>query len=534
MMKNKSRKKDNFWFIYALLCSFLAVLIISVTVFLYDYVKVFEESRPEHAVRKYAESLSAEEIAEEFDAEYSGFEKSGALTDVIKKILSENEITYSEVISDASENVFDLYCDGKLMTVTLVEGEEIKYGFSGYSIGEKTVYESALEPYLSSLTVIVPETAALYINEIKVPKEYINGEKFADATVTEFERGEEFRLALVSYEIDGLLGEYDVRAVDENGEIILENQSLGVYTSVSSAAESVFKVTAPKNASLTVNGIEVAEKYIKETVPATDANIFESETAPEIALYEIVGLRYKPTVTAVLNGNELPSLIDGEGNVTFEYPDSYKASFSVRAPLGVTVLCNGKPLGEEYLAADGEGIYGLPESVSKYAKPDVSYVTYTVGGFYGTPKFATEDGNVSETVDGVQSFFKAPNSDTQEIIRNKAQDFTELFMKYSYEGTDFTKANLAAVLEHVKADSSAYKIIEVSYESMRYNSNFKVDKLETEIYDFIEYADGCYGVSVDFDSHGMYAKFEKVAVGTYRMIWIVEDGKWLLAEFIFS
>lgn len=541
-MKKTAQKKQTgiFWYAYAFLCVVLAITIFTVTSLLHDYIEAFENFRPEHTVEEYIKTLTEAEITKLVSPKVaelsSSFNSDSAVSDAVKEMLAENELSIVESVSEGDSPAFDVYCGEKLCTVTLVQCSGGKYGFTNYTVASAEIAEDWVTSRLTTVSVIAPMGCEVILNDWQVDDSYVVGTAEAGKNVTEFERDDSFGYELEIYEIADIFGKAEVRALNENGEIELNSPAEGVYTSDYAAVDSAFTVLAPVGAVVTLNGVTVSDTYITNVVTAPDAKAYETESAPKCAVYTIKGLRNVPTVEVTIDGGELgeliPVTVDG-CDVAYTYPEAYKRSYTVHVPEGLTLYCNGVEVDETNIASD-DGEYSVPDAVKKYVKTEKTCIEYVIDGLYEEPEFTSSDENcVIDVANGILTFYPAPTEKEMETLYDEALNFTELYIKYSYEGTKYTEANYNAVIEHVKKGSDAYDIIEVSYSSMIYNSNFKVDKLETEIYDMVKYADNCYGVKVDFDSHGTYYKYEKVSVGTYTMIWIVSGGDWQLAYFKF-
>ncbi len=536
-MKNENKKPSIFWTAYTVLCIVIVLLIAIATVFFYDFIDAFEQYRPENAVEAYINGLSESEISrlasDKLSDLASGYEAMNAVRDEVYKMLDGGSISYVESSNEGGVCVFDLYCRELFCSVTVTESSGGKYGFSDYTVTNTEIADEWITSRLTTVTAVIPADAELILNDWSIDGVYVVSTMDATDTVSEFELGDSFGYDLAVYEIPNVFGGVSCRALDINGEIELSNPTFGVYTSGYTPVDSLFTVVAPEGAAVTLNGITVSDSYNTGDVIAPDATPYEAQTAPKCTVYSIKGLRNTPVVTVTLDGETLSPVTADSYDAAYTYPDSYKSSYTVRLPEDLALYCNGVIV-DETMIVSRDGEYSVPKAVERYVKEEKSSVEYVVDGLYGEPNFTSSDENcVTEEADGIYTFYPAPDEDEIERLYSEAQNFTELYIKYSYEGTDYTKANYDAVIAHVKNGSDAYDIIEVSYNSMIYNSNFKVDKLETEIYDMVKYADNCYGVKVDFDSHGKYYIYEKVAVGTYTMIWIVSDGEWQLAYFKF-
>lgn len=539
-MIGKKKKLDTFWRSYIILCAVLVLLIISLTLFFYDFIKAFETGRPEYAVKEYVASVTDEEIvnavAEFLDGKLSGYESEDTVLTEVTSAMQKYELSYVRAFSDKTEDIpaYDVYCGEKLLSLTLAVTDGGKYGFDNYTVVGVSVADEWIDARKNTVSIIAPSVAELTLNGKSVGADKLVGD-FIPETVSEFEVGS-FELNM--YEISDVFGEISAYATLDGVKLPLDNPSKGVYSYVYDAVESLYTVIAPEKAEVTLNGIKLTDEYVTGMAIPTDAHRFEAETDVRCRVYCVKGLRLVPTVSATLDGETLVCEENELYDSAFVYPDSYKRSYTASVPAGATLYCNGVKVGEEYSAGKSDR-YPVPDSAKKYASPSEYGVKYTVSGLYGEPVFTTkyDDGTacVGFENDGVSFFYPDANEAEKKKLEENALLFTQLYIKYSYEGTDYTEANYNAVIEHVKNGSDAYNIMKSSYSSMIYNSNFKVDKLDVEMYDTVKYSNDCYGIKVNFDSHGKYYKYEKVAVGTYTMIWTVEEnGKWLLVDFAFS
>ncbi len=538
-MKNKSKKPSVFWRSYIILCGVLLIFVVAFVAFFYDFIKAFEVGRPEYAVREYVENITSDdviaELTEFLDGKLSGYEAENAISTEVTSAMQKYELSYVRAFSDNTDDIpkYDVYCGEKILSLTLSVTDGGKYGFDNYLVTGVSIAEDWVTARLNTVSVIIPSAAKLTLNGKNVPADAVSFE-FADESVSEFE-ADSFKLSM--YEIADVFGDITASAVLDGENLPLDNPSTGVYSSVYDSFDSVYTVIAPQNAVVTLNGITLSDAYVTGIAIPTDAHLFESETDVLCSVYCINGLHFVPTVTAELAGEMLEA---DETNLLYDsaflYPDSYKKSYTAVVPSGATLYCNGVLVGEEYLDA-GSTLYSVPEAAKKYAAATEYGVSYTVTGLYGEPEFTAYNGDeacVGGEDDGVKLFYPDASASVKKELEENATLFTQLYVKYTYEGTKHTEKNYNAVVEHIKEGSAAYKTLESSYKAMIYNSNFKVDKLEIKLYDTVKYSSSCYGIKVDFDSHGKYYKYEKVAVGTYTMIWIVKNGTWELVDFIFS
>lgn len=538
-MIGKKKKLDAFWRSYIILCVVLVFIVVALTLFFYDFIKAFETGRPEYAVKQYVESVTDTEIIsavnEFLDGKLSGYEAENTVSAEVTSAMQKYELSYVRAFSDSADEIpaYDVYCGDKLLSLALAVTDGGKYGFDNYAVVGVSVADEWINARKNTVSMIAPSEAELTLNGKSVGADKLVGD-FIPETVSEFESGS-FKLNM--YEIADVFGEISAYATLDGEKLPLDNPSKGVYSSVYDAVDSLYTVIAPENAEVMLNGIKLTDEYVTGVAIPTDAHFFEADTDVRCRVYCVKGLRLVPTVSATLDGEALACEENGLYDSSFAYPDSYKHSYTASIPAGATLYCNGVKVGEEYSVGKSDK-YPIPDAAKKYSSPSEYGVKYTVTGLYGEPEFTAKYENGTACVgfksDGVSFFYPDANEAEKKKLEENALIFTQLYIKYSYEGTDYTEANYNAVIAHVKNGSEAYKIMKSSFSSMIYNSNFKVDKLEVEMYDTVKYSNDCYGIKVNFDSHGKYYKYEKVAVGTYTMIWTVENGEWLLVDFVFS
>lgn len=538
-MISKKKKLDAFWRSYIILCVVLVFIVVALTLFFYDFIKAFETGRPEYAVKQYVESVTDTEIIsavnEFLDGKLSGYEAENTVSSEVTSAMQKYELSYVRAFSDSADEIpaYDVYCGEKLLSLTLAVTDGGKYGFDNYAVVGVSVADEWIDARKNTVSMIAPSTAELTLNGKSVGADKLVGD-FVPETVSEFESGS-FKLNM--YEIADVFGEISAYATLDGEKLPLDNPSKGVYSSVYDAVDSLYTVIAPEKAEVMLNGIKLTDEYVTGVAIPTDAHFFEANTDVRCRVYCVKGLRLVPTVSATLDGEALVCEASDLYDSSFAYPDSYKHSYTASIPAGATLYCNGVKVGEEYSVGKSDK-YPIPDAAKKYSSPSEYGVKYTVTGLYCEPEFTAKYENGTSCVgfesDGVSFFYPDANEAEKKKLEENALIFTQLYIKYSYEGTDYTEANYNAVIAHVKNGSEAYKIMKSSFSSMIYNSNFKVDKLEVEMYDTVKYSNDCYGIKVNFDSHGKYYKYEKVAVGTYTMIWTVENGEWLLVDFVFS
>lgn len=528
-MEKKTSKKSRFYICYAVFCAVLVFTMSCGIGIFYDFIREYEQSLPEHIAESYIDSLDGAKFSDivtpEIASRASGFETDDSIGTMLADAIGEG-VTFAECIGEDNP-AYDVYCGGRFMKLTLTKTSGGKYGFSRYTIASTEIYPEWIENRFSTITVIIPEDASLSLNGKPVSSEYLTEERYESASLTAFDR---VNSSLAAYKITDIFGNADVSG-EYHGES-LSMTKLGensYYSDFDISSRFDYTVKAPTDAKVTLNGITVTSDYITGSEEKTSICSEFDKATPKLSLYAIPGLLDIPEVDVTLDGSVLSPIESDGTHSSYDYPDSYKRSYTVRVPRGMTLFCNGIEVGHEYVTEENVA-YDKPTSavgISVSARYDV----YTVGLFCD-PEFKVSGENAAVEADGFNfMFFPVPSSSESKEIHNMAQIFTELFVKYSYEGSKYVRSNYDNCMKYVLSGSDADALITATLTSMIYNSNFKVDKLETKIYGLVKYSDDCISVKVDFESHGKYYRYEKSADGTYTMLWIKRGGTWRLAGF---
>lgn len=528
--RRKKRVKDGFYKYYAIFCAALAVLIsVGIAVF-YDFIRTYESSLPEHVAERYVKSLDGETfsalISDRMGEIGSGFETESAVGSTLADAMADG-VTFTEAIG-GSLPVYDVFCGGKLMKITLTPTEKLRYGFSRYEVDGVEIYDEWITSRVSDITVIVPSRAYVNVNGTPVSIDYLTGKEYESASLSVFERDLD---KLAEYRIPNVFGTVSVTA-DYDGEPLIISVLGGntFYSDFDTASRFDYTVKAPADAVVTVNGVDAAEEFVTSTEYVTGVfSEFEPESSPTVNVYTIPSLMSAPDVSVTLAGEVLTPVSSDSSHSEYAYSESYRRQYTVRVPRGITLYCNGIEVADKYKLADGGGTYSLPTKVSG-AVASEKYETYVIG-LYDDPEFTTSAVCAAEHDGYNYTFYAPPKSSEEKDIRALSEQFTKLFVKYSYEGTQYTQQNYDNVMTLIMKGSPADTLITTTLNAYIYNSHFTVDKLVYDIRDIARYSDNCISVKIDFDSHGTYYKYEKSGAGTYSLVWVKTGDVWRVAEF---
>ena len=298
--KKRASKFGRFLLIYSAV--FLVLLAIGLT-FFWKYIAAYEISRPEHVIDDFILSMENEDGTDTLRALFkvSEFEDKDAVFDKISGTYFKGQnCTYRKMPGEYTENspVYIVRSGtADLFKVKLNPKGENAAGF-GFQLWEVSSLE-LVEGSTRTITIEVPSDAAIKVNDIEVPETYITNNQVEYDKNAEENRfnADSYR---VLYAIDGIYDKVTVSAVDAKGtELTSEyaDDSKFVYD----ANRMTIKVTAPSDAIVTINGIELEKEDVKEKLLPEDLFMGlekYAESVPDYVIYEVVGLLESPEITA--------------------------------------------------------------------------------------------------------------------------------------------------------------------------------------------------------------------------------------------
>lgn len=241
-----------------------------------------------------------------------------------EEYITENGISYSgkTVVPEGTE--CDIYKIEGLCLVPAISAKDSSENLSLNIIGGKADWFSE---DINSFVITAPSDASIIINGAS-PSSSLAGKGELTEALSEFEKnlGDTLPKAL-SYRVYGSYGESEI-SVSANGKALTGDCSedeKNVFYLYSDESKYNVKVTAPKNAAVYINGVEVTEKYTvgdgdyESLTPlkkySNDANALKG------VVYEVRGLICEPQITAKIDSNEISlcSLKKNELTLTAEF-----------------------------------------------------------------------------------------------------------------------------------------------------------------------------------------------------------------------
>ena len=527
----RKKKKNRFFIFYIVFCGVLAFAISCGVGIFYDFIREYENSLPEHVLEDYIGSLSGDELTSVASAVIeeaaSGFETVESYADTFKETVSQG-LTFTSIIGEDGETgTYDVYCDGKLMRVTLTVSYVGKYGFPHFAVCSAELYPEWVESRTMPVTVIVPDGASLYINGKPVGEEYMTGEKFESTSLSVFDRRDH---ALVTYEIENFFGTPSVSGEYKGEPLEVTELGEGAFCSdYDLDSRHDYTIKAPSGAVVTVGGITLGEEYVTgtEKVDALRTE-FEPDGTPELSLYRLEKLLGIPVIEVEFEGKLLSPVVSNENQSEYGHPDGYLKTYTIRVPQGMRLYCNGIEVGSGYTSGDGE-LYETPASALG-ANSTERFNIYSVALCHD-PTFTVPGIDVVAVNDTDYTFYPAPTNSQRSEVESAAVRFAERFIRYNLRGARELEVNYDACLDCALPKSEAYKIIRDTYNAVLYNNAYEITKLDTRAYDFVRYSDDCVTVKVDFESTGKRGRYAKDNNGTYSMVFVKSGGEWMLAGF---
>lgn len=204
-------------------------------------------------------------------------------------------------------------------------------------------------------------------------------------------------------------------------------------------------ITAPADATVTVNGIAVSESYLStEPVDGSYLPELEPNAAELLRRYEISGIYGTVEIGASsAEGEALEAETSDENGAVFGLAEG-SLSFRVCAPAGAVVSVNGVELDESYKTgetvtanymADYEGYGAAPELEvwevdGLHLEPEFS-VAASDGGEYGAPYIQ----------DGVRLYLPASDAELESAQKEYAEGFFKLYSAFESNLNDKIDTN---------------------------------------------------------------------------------------------
>lgn len=209
---------------------------------LWDFLKAYEESRPQTALDQFVQQLAAGDfngqsldVMDEIDHKIQSEEE---CRELIQNQLS-GEITYAKNVAACTEEkwVYVLRHGSKIVgNVSLIPRDKDRYGFSNWEISSGAADFSMLKG--EKLSVTVPSNFSVSVNGVTLDRSYITEDQIQYPELKEFY--DNYQLPyLVTYEAGPFLGDLKMEVTDSHGAAVSmdENTDLGQFLNNCTAEE---------------------------------------------------------------------------------------------------------------------------------------------------------------------------------------------------------------------------------------------------------------------------------------------------------
>lgn len=322
------KKKHNRLFWRSLLIysgSFMVLLLIGLFLF-WQYMRSYEQSRPENVMDEYIKTVDDEYMKQLFIStskiSATEFEDGDSLmAKYYFSYLEGKEYTYRKLSGEYTNEVPTYVIRTGTTDIAKVvltsKGENTAgYDFNLWEQPTVEIVDEILDVESKVISVTVPSDASVSINGLPVPETYITDDSVEYSGMENTDQIFDVRPVGKTYTIENIYEDISVSALSWNNEELHLKKEDDHYSVPLMIEETYsYAITAPAGAKVSVNDIELSDEYITDTdaVYPSLLGLSQFMTMPALCRYEIKGLYNAPTVEAVdENGNSL--LCDISGN----------------------------------------------------------------------------------------------------------------------------------------------------------------------------------------------------------------------------
>ncbi len=499
------RKKDNFWKIYGV-CTVLAViLLVCGFMVFHSYMEAYETSQPHTVVEEYLSSLKNEDvsamIASAVDKLELGYEKRedyethlAGSVDVSRLTYRKNMVHYS---TDAP--VFSLVSNNReIIRLKLKAGKNGSFGFGTWELDDAWIPIDGVTVNAKEYKVYVPHGSTLTVNGFTPDITSANIEYPMSSAL------EAMMLPTCDlYELGTMYNAPSLECLSDGKPCVFYERGSELFYFIDMSAPQNYKIQAPTDAEVYVNGILLDNSYLTESGKPYPTSPIEKDLAdiPTYGVYSTGELFTSPKVTAKLNGAELTANVT-DGVCDFTYPADKTYSITVKVPAGAKVTC------------DGADVSGFAEFSSESEWDDLFGDKYELpkSDVYRIKNLFSAEHTVTATLDGVELSIKKNDYGNAVVysanesavidsaVSEYAMNFAKAYFHYTSEGYRNINANLSDVLSYVTQGSDLYRRIRESKIGYDYvtpvtRSDYKV----FEISQMTRLDDGSCAVKIEFD-----------------------------------
>ncbi len=297
------KKKSHFLLGYLVfVVVFLALIAGGLTV-LWQRMDAYERSRPYRPMDQLMGATSASDWREKLS--------DAGVEDSFLDTLDFSDVSYTKKLGVYSDDrpVYSIRFGKKsMLTATLAQGDELRFGYHAWEIKDMTLVDSGL-------TVFAPEGATVTVRGQAVGPECLVQRNAQSVSPGMFEAGRTDIPGLTKYVLNRCFTAEDVAVTDADGNALAVGYQKGnayYYPPLTSG----YVIEAPSLLTVTVNGIVLTEENSEITnKPLEDFEGLDGSVpvSPADVRYVIDGLLARPVVSAVFSdGTELSPLEEAD------------------------------------------------------------------------------------------------------------------------------------------------------------------------------------------------------------------------------
>ena len=232
----RKKKKNSGRKTYFICLGIYVILLVVASCFglniVWQYADEYESSRVQNVVEEYVNHLSEnlwdDSIAETIANMPHEVQTDEECAEYVKEMLSSG-ISYRRSSSSEGGTVvnYELICNGNVFgKIGLVEDEsyadQVRFGMLPWKVLSEEFDFNAL---YTSVTVTVPQSYEVYLNDVKLGPEYIVEEGIKYDVLEEYYDQFEGLPTKVTYEFDNVIGTVDTKILDDNGDVFVIDET---------------------------------------------------------------------------------------------------------------------------------------------------------------------------------------------------------------------------------------------------------------------------------------------------------------------
>ena len=321
-----------------LLCSWAAILLVLgliVCAALYQYLGVYEKTRPELKMDELAAEMDAEDwlklVGDDLDFSLSEFEDPQQLyADYCASLDTAQPLNYrsEKRETDSDRAVFVLRCGASnLCTVELLPTEEkLPFGRHYWELGRVSSGDITKTLRSASVEITALPGQEICINDIPLSDAYRSGEPVEIKDLSDIETRMDEVPALLKYAVGPFYGEIHVSA--DGKELAAQQTGRKLRYAAATEGTGSLVITAPEDIRVTVGGAKLAKKDVSESSYGLLAGLekYTGDAAFKTNTYRFEGLYTTPEVKAFdKDGNELRPIMTADNSYHFFHPSDKAA-----------------------------------------------------------------------------------------------------------------------------------------------------------------------------------------------------------------